>query len=48
MWGPARARAPELRAHVVRQFTSAAYGWMWPFPGAIERWIDEVLATLPS
>lgn len=47
VWGPARARAPELRAHVVRQFTSAAYGWMWPFPAQVNRWIDEVLASLP-
>ena len=21
-----------LRAHIVQQFTSGAYGWMWPFP----------------
>ena len=40
------ARAPELRAHIVRQFTSAAYGWMWPFPATIERWIDEELARI--
>jgi hypothetical protein len=37
------ARSPELRAHVVRQFTSPAYGWMWPFPRAVGRWIDEEL-----
>lgn len=47
VWGPARSRSPELRAHVVRQFTSAAYGWMWPFPAQVNRWIDDVLATLP-
>lgn len=40
------ARAPELRAHIVRQFTSAAYGWMWPFPATVERWIDEELARI--
>lgn len=28
------------RASIVREFTSAAYGWMWPFPRAIERWYD--------
>ena len=48
VWGPAKARSPELRAHVVRQFTSPAYGWMWPFPGQVNRWIDGVLATLPD
>lgn len=40
------ARAPELRAHIVRQFTSSAYGWMWPFPATVERWIDEELARI--
>ncbi|UJR80708.1 hypothetical protein [Sandaracinus amylolyticus] len=48
VWGPAKARSPELRAHVLRQFTSPAYGWMWPFPKQVNRWIDEVLATLPE
>lgn len=48
VWGPARAHAPDLRAHVVKQFTSPAYGWMWPFPRQVHRWIDEVLATLPT
>jgi hypothetical protein len=46
VWGIERARSPELRTHVVRQFTSPAYGWMWPFPRMVNRWIDEVLATL--
>jgi hypothetical protein len=46
VWGIERARSPELRAHVVRQFTSPAYGWMWPFPRMVNGWIDEVLATL--
>lgn len=46
VWGPERARSEEMREHVVRQFTSAAYGWMWPFPGQVNRWIDEVLAEI--
>lgn len=41
--GPAAARAPELRAHIREQFTSGAYGWMWPFPKHIDKWIDGVL-----
>jgi hypothetical protein len=41
--GLAAVRSPALRAHVVRQFTSGAYGWMWPFPRAVERWYDEAL-----
>ena len=42
-FGPAAARDPALRAHVVRQFTSGAYGWMWPFPAQVHRWIDAIL-----
>ncbi len=40
------ARSPKLRAHIVRQFTGASYGWMWPFPATVERWIDEELARI--
>ncbi len=40
------ARHPKLRAHLVTQFTSAAYGWMWPFPRTIEGWIDSELARI--
>lgn len=42
--GLAAARDPALRRRVVEQFTSAAYGWMWPFPATIHGWIDEALA----
>jgi hypothetical protein len=48
VFGQDAARSPELRAHVVRQFTSAAYGWMWPFPRTVERWYDAALATLAA
>lgn len=44
--GEAEARSPSLRAHVVRQFTSASYGWMWPFPSTVNRWYDDVLETV--
>jgi hypothetical protein len=46
LWGVDAAR--EYRAHVIRQFVSASYGWMWPFRAAIERWYDRILATLPQ
>jgi hypothetical protein len=36
-----------FRDGVVAQFTGPAYGFMWPFRKAIERWYDRVLATLP-
>ncbi|MBX3246529.1 MAG: hypothetical protein KF901_05040 [Myxococcales bacterium] len=44
--GREAAHAPALRAHVRRQFTSGAYGWMWPFPQVVDRWIDGVLAEI--
>jgi hypothetical protein len=41
-----RAAAERRRAHVIAQFTSGAYGWMWPFPRAMERWFDDFVASL--
>ncbi len=35
-----------LRHHIKLQFISGAYGWMWPFPTAIDRWLDRTVATL--
>jgi hypothetical protein len=40
------ARAPLLRRELIERFTGPAYGWMWPFPSQVERWIDEMLAEL--
>lgn len=40
------AEDPALHDYLVRQFTSAAYGWMWPFPATIRRGIAETLADL--
>jgi hypothetical protein len=31
---------------VIEQFTGPSYGWMWPFRRSVERWYDDVLATL--
>jgi hypothetical protein len=42
--GPEAARA--LRPMIVRRFTGPDYGWMWPFPRAVNRWFDEALAEL--
>jgi hypothetical protein len=39
-------RSPALRRRVVEQFTTAAYGWMWPFPRAIERWYDAAVERI--
>jgi hypothetical protein len=40
------ARSPTLRAEIIRRFTGPDYGWMWPFPGVVSRWIDEALAAI--
>jgi hypothetical protein len=44
--GAEATRSLELRAHIVRQFTSGAYGWMWPFPKTIHAWYDGALVLL--
>ena len=46
--GLAAARSPDVRAYLIAQFTSGAYGWMWPFPRAVGRWIDEALARIEA
>ena len=35
--------AEALRPYIVSQFTSGAYGWMWPFPRTVHRWFDEAM-----
>jgi hypothetical protein len=39
--GPAAAEA--LRPEIVRRFTSADYGWMWPFARVINKWFDAAM-----
>lgn len=46
LMGEEAARSPALRAHIVRQFTSASYGWMWPFPRTVNRWYDSALEVI--
>lgn len=41
--GLAAAEDPALHDRIVRQFTSGAYGWMWPFPSVIRRWIARTI-----
>lgn len=40
--------ARELRDYIAAQFTTGAYGWMWPFRTTIERWFDEALSRIAS
>ncbi|HET9626428.1 MAG TPA: hypothetical protein VFP84_33935 [Kofleriaceae bacterium] len=48
VWGPAYPRRAAYRRHIIEQFTGASYGWMWPFRARLERWYDQVLASLPA
>ena len=38
--------AAGLRGEIVRRYTSADYGWMWPFPATVERWFDAALSEI--
>lgn len=40
------ARDPGLHDYIIKQFRSGAYGWMWPFPSVIRRWIDDLLREI--
>ncbi|MEC7524267.1 MAG: hypothetical protein VYE22_30575 [Myxococcota bacterium] len=44
--GIAAARDPKLHAHIRTQFVGPAYGWMWPFPGIVQGWIDRALEEI--
>lgn len=44
--GVAAAEDPALHDRIVRQFTSGAYGWMWPFPSVVRRWIRGALEEI--
>ncbi len=39
---------PHFRKYIVEQFTGPAYGWMWPFPRMVHRWIDEVVTEIEN
>jgi len=46
VWGSDYPRRDEYRRYVIDQFMGPSYGWMWPFRSSLERWYDEVLASL--
>jgi hypothetical protein len=46
VWGRDYPRRGDYRSHVIAQFTGPSYGWMWPFRAGLERWYDQVLASL--
>ena len=46
VWGREHAADPDLRNHIIRQFTGPTYGWMWPFHHQLENWYDSVLERI--
>jgi hypothetical protein len=44
--GVGALRSRELREHIVRRFTGADYGWMWPFRSVVERWYDRAIESI--
>ena len=40
--------AEALRPTLIARFTGPDYGWMWPFPRAVDRWFDEAMADLQA
>ena len=41
-----RAAVLALKPEIVRRYTGADYGWMWPFPTLVGRWFDDAVAEL--
>jgi hypothetical protein len=35
-----------LREEIVKRFVGGDYGWMWPFPKTVRRWIDQAVREL--
>lgn len=46
VFGADYPRRQDRRTRIVEQFVGASYGWMWPFRRSVERWYDQVLATV--
>ncbi|MSP59137.1 MAG: hypothetical protein EXR72_02150 [Myxococcales bacterium] len=46
VYGPAVLCDAAFRDGILAQFTSGAYGWMWPFPGALARWYERTALAL--
>jgi hypothetical protein len=46
VWGAEMPRRPSFRDNIIEQFMGPSYGWMWPFRRGLERWYDQILASL--
>lgn len=48
LYGKAYVVEATFRNHILQQFTSASYGWMWPFPGYMARWYQRQVDKLAA
>jgi hypothetical protein len=46
--GVEAARDPALHGRIASRFTGPDYGWMWPFPRVVRRWIAEEVARIEA
>ncbi len=46
IYGKAHVEESSFREHILKQFSGASYGWMWPFPEFMARWYQRQLDTL--
>lgn len=44
--GVERLKLAKVKANFVGYFTSGAYAWMWPFPGVVGSWYDQVVSDI--
>ena len=40
--------AKALEGEIVRRFVGPDYGWMWPFPLTVRRWIRDLIAEIEA
>ncbi len=46
VYGLSAVKQGLYRDHIIRQFTSASYGWMWPFRKRVIRWYNSIVEDL--
>ena len=48
LYGLEAVEDTRFQEHIVEQFASGAYGWMWPFPRHVRSMIQDVVAQLDA
>ncbi len=46
IYGKSYVEEASFREHILKQFSGASYGWMWPFPAYMARWYQRELDKL--